>query len=120
MNSWWKEFSFYSFWEGPPKHLDWDEEDHTKPLIHFSFETWFTETRSLYYYDTCDKGRWRGIHFRMYISRYLIGLTIPFRPLPDHIPTERELKMRAIHDTPEKKAERKKFAEEFFGGSKKV
>lgn len=99
--------------------MDWDEEDHTKPLIHFSFETWFTETRPLTYYDSCDKGRWRGIHFRMYISRRLIGLTIPFKPLPDHVPSARELKMRALHDTPEHRAKMKELAE-MFNANKKV
>lgn len=112
MNSWWKEFSFFAFWEAY-REPDWDEADHNKPLIHFSFESWITETRPLCYYDSCDTGRWRGRHFRMYLSRYLIALTIPFWPLPDHVPTERQKKFRAIHDTPEKKAERKAFAEKF-------
>lgn len=94
MNSWWKEFSFYSFWEGPPKHLDWDEEDHTKPLINFSLETWTVETRPSTYGYYNDTGRWRGIHFRVYISRRLIGITIPYKRLPDYVPSKREQEER--------------------------
>ncbi len=96
MSSWWKEFSFYSFWEGY-RTPDWDEEDHNKPLIHFSLEAWTVETRPSTYHDYNDKGRWRGQHFRMYVSRYLIGLTIPYWKLPDHVPTKRQLEQRYRH-----------------------
>lgn len=119
LKTWWKAFSFYAFWDdsGEP---DWDEEDRRKPIVSFSFESWLTETRPLSYYDTCDKGRWRGVHFRVHLSRYLIAMTFPFMTLPDHVPTEWEKKMRAKFDTPEEKAKRKKLAEELFGATKKL
>lgn len=31
MSSWWREFSFYSFWEAY-REPDWDESDTNKPL----------------------------------------------------------------------------------------
>lgn len=109
MNSWWKEFSFYSFWESY-REPDWDEEDRNKPLISFSFETWKVETRPSTYGSYNDTGRWRGIHFRMYVSRYLIGLTIPYKKLPDHIPTKRQLEQRYRHAEHLKKLEEERNA----------
>ena len=91
MNSWWKEFSFYSFWD------DSASEEFTRPLINFSLEMWTTHTTPSTYYDYNDKGRWRGQHIRIYISRYLIGLTIPYWKLPDYIPTRRDLERRYRH-----------------------
>ena len=94
MNSWWREFSFYSFWDSPTPYED---SESTKPLIHFSLEAWTVETRPSMYTAHCDTGRWRGQHIRMYVSRYLIGLTIPYWKLPDHIPTKRQLEQRLRH-----------------------
>lgn len=90
MSSWWKEFDFYRFWDD-------DGGDYRRPLINFSLEVWTVETRPSTFGDYNDKGRWRGKHFRMYISRYLIGLTIPYKKLPDHIPTKRQLEQRLRH-----------------------
>jgi len=98
MNSWWREFSFYSFWEAYSEP-SWDEEDRNKPLISFSLEGWITETRPNRYNDRLDTGRWRGYHVRVYISRRLIGITIPFKPLPDHVPNERQKKIREEYIT---------------------
>ena len=93
MSSWWREFSFYSFWE-EYREPDWDEEDRNKPLVSFSAELWTLETRPNNYNAKNDTGRWRSKHLRVYLSRYLIGLTVPYWPLPDHVPTERQLKRR--------------------------
>lgn len=93
MTSWWKELDFYSYWE-PYREPDWDEEDRNKPLISFSFETWTIETRPSNFDDKNDTGRWRGRHFRMWISRRIFCLNIPYWPLPDHVPTRRQLEER--------------------------
>lgn len=86
IKSWWRRFDCYSFWDD----CEYENGD-TKPLINFSLESWLVETRPAAYYDYNDTDRWRSVHFRMYISRRLFAISIPYKKLPDYIPNEKSM-----------------------------
>lgn len=86
MISWWKRFHCYSFWDDIAS-----EDGGKRPLISFSLDGWFTETRPAFYYTYNDTDRWRGVHIRLHISRRLFAISIPFKKLPDYLPTNRSM-----------------------------
>lgn len=81
MSSWLKRAECYSFW-------DVEDADGGKiPLISFSIDMWTLENRPACYYAYNDTNRWRSLHFRILISRRLFAITIPYKRLPDYVPT---------------------------------
>jgi hypothetical protein len=82
LTNWYKRFEAYAFWED-------DSEERSTPLISFSVDAWLLETIPAHYYEYNDKNRWRSIHFRMKISKYLMAISIPYKMLPDYVPTDK-------------------------------
>lgn len=81
MSSWWKKFELYSFWD--KESLDGG----TIPLISFSLDAWVSEDRPMAYYATYDTNRWRYAFVSLCISRRQIRMYLPFKQLPDYVPT---------------------------------
>lgn len=82
MNNWWKRLEFWAHWQ------DRKYDDGTyPPLISFSIEAYTTEHRPFAYYSSNDTNRWRLWHLNIKLSLYWIHLSLPFKKLPDYVPT---------------------------------
>lgn len=83
--SWWKRFDCYSFWDT----MEYDE--HQLPLISASIDAWLLTTRPFAYYASNDTDRWESLHIRVYISRRIFAISIPYKKLPDYVPEGRAM-----------------------------
>ena len=90
MNSWRRRASWYGYW------MD-KEMDDSPPLISFSLDAFVLETRPASYYDYNDTDRWRILYIWIKVSRYFLNIEIPFKKLPDYVPTGKAmLRTRSI------------------------
>ncbi len=87
LKSWRRRFELWHIW------LDKYNCDRAT-WIQFSFEVFPYEDRPLTYYASYDTDRWRKLFIELTISRFRVHMNLPFRKLPDYIPTEREQKYR--------------------------
>lgn len=111
MNSWRRRAEAYSLWYTS------DDED-CPPLISFSLDAFSYDLRPAAYYDYNDKDRWRIFQIRIAISRRLFVIHIPYKKLPDYIPTGKAmLRTRAIGN---KNKDERDALVEMLNASKKV
>jgi hypothetical protein len=85
--SWYKRFECFTFWQ------DKSSCD-PRPWINFQLDAWITETKPFFYFASNDVNRWRSVYFHMEVSKRVFVLQVPFRPLPDHVPSDRQLASR--------------------------
>lgn len=97
MNSWWKRAEAYTFWR------DKNDED-CPPLISFAVDAFSYDLRPASYYDYNDTDRWRIWQFRLDISRRTWVVHIPYKKLPDYVPTGKAmLRTRRVQKEHEEK-----------------
>lgn len=85
LSDWYKKFEVYSFW---------DKESLTGgiiPLFSFSIDAQISEPRPYAYFDTNDTNRWRYVFVSLCLSRYQIRMYLPFKKLPDFVPTSKAM-----------------------------
>lgn len=66
------------------------------PRIHFSFEFWSYDIQHMTYYASRDTNRWRVLHICLCVGQRKMIVDVPWRKLPDYIPSERTLKLRGL------------------------
>lgn len=93
MNDWLKRRTGYWMYDAEDYHGD------KIPWISFSLAFTVLEDRPLHYFATYDKNRWRYLLVDIRISRFHVNFDIPFKKLPDHVPSERQLKARGRNAT---------------------
>jgi hypothetical protein len=87
MKNWFKRLEFFCYWNN-------NYEDYV-PLINFSFDFWVLTTRPNLFNEINDTNRWKSIYFKLYISKYLITLMLPYKKISDHIPSKRQIDIRS-------------------------
>ena len=85
LKSWIKRFEASIYWMGY---------DLERSLISFSIDIFRVEIRPFHWFSSNDVDRWRMLVLSLYISRLWFHLSIPYKKLPDHVPTERQLRRR--------------------------
>lgn len=112
LKDWWERFELYSFWDSEGL------KGQQIPLISFSLDWYVGEHRPAVYYDYDDTNRWRFLFVELCISRRQTRMYLPFKKLPDYIPTGKAM-LRTRRIGAMNKAKRDGLLE-MLNGSKKV
>jgi len=88
---WYKRAEFFWYWHDPK------DVDSPKP-VSFAVDMFVLDMWHLHYFDTFDKNRWRKLHFQMNISRFAVSIEIPYKRLPDYVPSDKVARLRGIHN----------------------